>query len=70
VSHPFKAQLIGRLLDEDAVGGVAEPRSVGPYRFDTGALQQGEPVGAGLVREEDGKAYGWFVEAAVVVWIG
>jgi len=43
---PAQECLIGRLLDERAVGGVTEPCSVGPYRFDTGALQQREPVRA------------------------
>src|SRR5580704_14562832 len=55
------------LLDEGAVGGVAEPRSVGPYRLDARALQQGEPVPVGLEREQNGEYDGWFVEAAVVV---
>lgn len=38
-----------------------------PYCRDPGALQEGESVGAGLMREQDGEAYGRIVEAAVVV---
>ena len=63
----FRAWVVGRLLDEDAVAGVAEPWSIGPNRFDTCALKQGEPVRIGLVGEQDGKPHGWFVEAAVVI---
>ena len=53
--------MIGRLLDEHAIGGVAEP--VGLYRFDTGALQQREPVRAGLMREQHGEVCRRFVKA-------
>jgi hypothetical protein len=59
--------VLTRLLDEGAVSGVPEPLSAGPYRFDPGALQQGEPARAGLVLEQDGNVHGRFVEAAVVV---
>jgi hypothetical protein len=40
---------------------------VGAISLDVRALQPGELVSVGLVREQDGKAHGRFVEAAVVV---
>jgi hypothetical protein len=55
------------LLDECAIGRIAESCSAGPYHLDASALQQGEPVPVGLVGEQDGEADGWLVEAAVVV---
>jgi hypothetical protein len=58
---------MSRLLDQGAVGGVAEPCSVGPYHLDTIALQESEPVGVGLVRQQDGEAYAGLVEPAVVI---
>jgi len=46
---PARARLIGRLLDEHAVGRVAGFCSAEPSRLDVRALQQGEPVRIGLV---------------------
>jgi len=40
---------------------------VAPYHLDTIALQESEPVGVGLVRQQDGEAHSGLVEPAVVI---